>query len=57
MTKELRLFIIRTKRSGKPILDGVGEMLTFSSKRAAKAARQDGQAISKGPDHRKYRGI
>lgn len=52
MTKALRLYVLRDEHSGAVVTDDNGAPLYFSDKMVAKANRQPGQVVSRGPDHR-----
>lgn len=52
MTKALRLYVLRNEYSGAIVTDDNGAPLYFSDKMTAKANRQPGQVVSRGPDHK-----
>jgi hypothetical protein len=55
-TSGQRLFLLRQGKKGPVILGRNHQPLYFPDKMSAKAARQLGQVVSLGPDHKLYRG-
>ena len=55
MKPVLKLFMLRYGRGGKVVKGEDGEPLFFHDKRLAKEARKEGQVVSFGIDHRKYK--
>lgn len=55
-TSGQRLFLLRQGKLGPVILGRNHQPLYFPDKMSAKAARQLGQVVSLGPDHKLYRG-
>lgn len=51
----LRLFGLRNAR-GQLVVDADGYPLWFDDKKKAKQARDEGQTVTFGPDHHKYKG-
>jgi hypothetical protein len=52
-----RLFVLRHSKSGVVVKDDNGNPLYFASKPDAKKIRTEGQVVSYGPDHRKFKGV
>lgn len=56
MTKALKLFCLRNGKGGAVVKGEDGNPLYFSDKMIAKKARVDGQVVSFGPDHKRFKG-
>ena len=52
-----RLFMLRHGKGGAIVRGDDGNPLFYSSKPDAKKARKDGQVVSFGPDHNKFKGV
>jgi len=52
----LKLFVLRHGKGGAIVKDSEGNPLYFHDKMIAKSQRKEGQVISLGPDHRRYKG-
>lgn len=55
--KNLKLFLLRERKGGRPIRDAKGDILTFPDKQQAKMVRDtigNGTVVSYGPDHKLY---
>ena len=52
-----RLFVLRHSKSGAVVKNDSGSPLYCASKPDAKKTRTDGQVVSYGPDHRKFKGV
>jgi hypothetical protein len=50
--KAMRLYMLRDERSGAIVTDANGSVVYFTNKMDAKASRQVGQVVSRGPDHK-----
>ena len=55
MKPVLKLYMLRHGRGGKVVKGEDGETLYFHDKQLAKQARKEGQVVSFGIDHRKYK--
>lgn len=51
-----RLFMLRHGKGGRVVRSDDGSPMYFGDKPSAKKARQEGQVVSYGVDHRKYKG-
>lgn len=51
-----RLFVLRHGKGGAYVKGDDGLPLYFPDKQSAKQARKDGQVVSFGPDHDKFKG-
>jgi hypothetical protein len=56
MSKTLKLFCLRDGKGGVVVKGEDGLPVYFSDKMQAKNSRQEGQVVSYGIDHKKYKG-
>lgn len=54
--KALKLFVLKQGKGGAIVKGADGQPLYFADKMIAKQARAEGQVVSFGPDHRKFKG-
>jgi hypothetical protein len=50
--KAMRLYMLRDVSSGAIVTDANGSVVYFTNKMDAKAQRQEGEVVSRGPDHK-----
>ena len=51
----LKLFVLRHSKGGAVVRGGDGEPIYFHNKMVAKQSREEGQVVSFGTDHKKYK--
>ena len=53
--KALKLFVLRQGKGGAVVTGGDGKPVYYSNKQVAKQHRKEGQVVSYGIDHNKYK--